>query len=70
MKVLIGNDLVPMKMSDTTDGRVISTVQLKLCPCTPMGTLSLTKGASIYNGEKVASSLSGAGKTGQLCVKE
>ena len=33
-------------------------------------TLSLTKEARIYNGEKVVSSVSGAGKTGQLCVKE
>ena len=36
----------------------------------PMGTLSLTKEARIYNGEKTASSISGAGKTGQLHVKE
>ena len=34
-----------------------------------MGTLSLTKEAKIYNGEK-AISLSGAGKTGQLPVKQ
>ena len=34
-----------------------------------MGTLSLTK-ARIYNGEKTASSVSGAGKTGELQVKE
>ena len=32
--------------------------------------LSLTKKARIYNGEKTASSISGAGKTGQLCIKE
>ena len=30
----------------------------------------MTKEASIYNGEKTASSISGAGKTGQLHVKE
>ena len=30
----------------------------------------LTKEAKIYNGEKTVSSTSGAGKTGQLCVKE
>ena len=30
----------------------------------PMDTLSLTKKARIYNGEKTASSISGAGKTG------
>jgi len=34
-----------------------------------MGTLFLTKKARIYNGEKTASSINGAGKTGQLCVK-
>ena len=33
-------------------------------------TLSLKKEARIYNGEKTASSISGAGKTGQLHVKE
>ena len=32
--------------------------------------LSLIKEARIYNGEKTASSISGAGKTGQLHVKE
>ena len=36
----------------------------------PMGTLSLTKEARIYSGEKTISSRSGAGKTGQLHVKE
>jgi len=35
-----------------------------------MGTLFLTKEARIYNGAKIASSISGAGKTGQLHVKE
>ena len=34
-----------------------------------MVTLSLIKEARIYNGEKTASSISGAGKTGQLDVK-
>ena len=33
------------------------------------GHLSLIKEARIYNGEKIASSISGAGKTGQLHVK-
>ena len=33
-------------------------------------TLSLTKEARIYNGEKTVSSKSGAGKTEQLHVKE
>ena len=35
-----------------------------------MGTLSLTNEARLYNGEKTASSISGAGKTGQLHIKE
>ena len=35
-----------------------------------MDTLSLTKEAKIYSGEKTISLSSGAGKTGQLCVKE
>ena len=35
-----------------------------------MVTLSLTKEAVIYNGEKTASSISDAGKTGQVHVKE
>ena len=34
------------------------------------GTLSFTKETRIYSGEKTASSISGAGKTGQLYVKE
>ena len=36
----------------------------------PMGTLSLTKEARIYNGVKTISLTSGAGKTGQPLVKE
>ena len=35
-----------------------------------MGTLFLTKEARIYNGAKTDSSINGAGKTGQLRVKE
>jgi len=35
-----------------------------------MGTLFLTKEARIYNVAKTASSISGAGKTGQLHAKE
>ena len=35
-----------------------------------MSTLSLTKAAKIHNGEKTVSSVSGAGETEQLCVKE
>ena len=38
-------------------------------PCT-LDTLSLTKEARIYNGLKTTSLTSGAGKTGQLLVKE
>ena len=34
-----------------------------------MGTLFLTKEARIYNGAKTASSINGAGKTGQLHAK-
>ena len=34
-----------------------------------MGALPLTKEARIYNVEKIASSISGAGKTGQLQEK-
>ena len=37
---------------------------------THMVTLPLIKEARIYNGEKTVSSVSGAGKTGQLHVKE
>ena len=39
-------------------------------PMLPLGTLYLTKEARIYNGAKTASSINGAGKTGQLHVKE
>ena len=35
-----------------------------------MGNLFLTKKAKIYNGAKTASSINGAGKTGQLHVEE
>ena len=35
-----------------------------------MVTLALTKEARIHNGEKTASSVSGAGITGQIHVKE
>ena len=31
--------------------------------------INITKGARVYNGEKRASSISGAWKTGQLLVK-
>ena len=36
----------------------------------PMSTIFLKKEARIYNGAKTASSINGAGKTGQLHVKE
>ena len=39
-------------------------------PMAHMVTLFLNKEARIYNGEKIASSISGTGKTGQLHVKE
>ena len=35
-----------------------------------MGILFLTKDARIYNGAKTTSSIDGAGKTGQLHIKE
>ena len=35
-----------------------------------MGTLFLTQKARIYSGTKTASSINGAGKTGQLHVEE
>ena len=35
-----------------------------------MGTLFLTKEARMYNGAKTASSINGAGKSGQPCVKK
>ena len=35
-----------------------------------MGSLFFKKEARIYDGAKIASSVSGAGKTGQLCAKE
>ena len=35
-----------------------------------MSTVFLTKEARLYNGAKTASSINGAGKTGQLHVKE
>ena len=35
-----------------------------------MGTLFLTKEARTYDGAKTAFSINGAGKTGQLLVKE
>ena len=45
------------------------TESLEINPRT-MDTLSLTKEARIYNGEKTISFTSGAGKTGQPLVKE
>ena len=37
---------------------------------TPMVTVSLAREARMHSGEKTASSISGAGKTGQLRVRE
>ena len=45
----------------------IGSSEINLCN---MDTLSLTKEASIYNGDKTISLTSGAGKTGQPLVKE
>ena len=42
----------------------IESPEINLC------TLFLTKEARIYNGAKIASSINGAGKTGQVHVKE
>ena len=47
-----------------------TTWQLNYHHLAPMGTLFFTKEAKIFNGAKTASSISGAGKTGQLHVKE
>ena len=47
-------------------GGFLSTVP----PGKPLVTLFLIKEGRIYNGEKTAASISGAGKTGQLHVKE
>ena len=44
--------------------------QLSSSSSSSMDTLSLTKEARIYNGEKTISLTSGAGKTGQPLVKE
>ena len=43
--------------------------KLRINPCT-YGYLIFAKEARIYNGAKTASSINGAGKTGQLHVKE
>ena len=45
-------------------------IKIKNFCASHMVTLFLIKEARIYNGEKTASSISGAGKTGQLHVKE
>ena len=48
----------------------IESLEINLCTYAPMDTLSLTKEARVYNGEKTISLTSGVGKTGQLPVKE
>ena len=45
----------------------IESPQINLCS---MDTLSVTKKAKIYNGEKTIALTSGAGKTGQPPIKE
>ena len=50
--------------------RVGHNLATKLPPPRTYGTLFFTKEAKIFNGAKTASSISGAGKTGQLHVKE
>ena len=46
-----------------------NTGEEEINPCT-MGTLFLTKKGRILNGVKTVSSINGAGKTGQIHVKE
>ena len=46
------------------------TLRADALPSEPPGKPILTKEARIYNGAKTASSINGAGKTGQLHVKE
>ena len=56
---------LPVEVMDTAwrAGRIAAAKALQV-------TLSLIKEARIRSGEKTASSISGAGKTGQLHVKE
>ena len=42
----------------------------EISPCTCGYLIFFTKEARIYNGAKIVSLISAAGKTGQLCVKE
>ena len=53
-----------------TETQINGTKQKAQINHAPMDTLSLTKEARIYNGEKTISLTSGAGKTGQPLVKE
>ena len=58
---------MPANLEDSTVATGLGSPEKN--PCT-MDTLSLTKEARIYNGEKTTSLTSGGGKTGQPPAKE
>ena len=56
-------------LSEST--HMINNKELYTADCTKANfLLFMTNKVRIYDGEEVVSSVSGAGKTGQLCVKE